>query len=282
MLLTRAPAIDTTESSPRTTRRMSSSSSAASSNSSIASSAASSRPSSATFASSTTTTTHTTTPLSLKLAATSPTASPLQARGPLLSSANPQRPHAGHHCPVSFLKSSPSAPCLPTGATSPAYPASIASPSAPAALSLSSKPLVVRCEVRTRIPSEFGGSCYLHLYTNSWDQEEHMAIVYGETIRSRTLDEVRPGDTDRERLLRGAKPFQASPAVSASASADSPPLTRIHSCCFTGEALGSLRCDCAEQLQQAMRLMGEEGKGVVLYLKQEGRGIGLREKMRFS
>ena len=58
------------------------------------------------------------------------------------------------------------------------------------------------------------------------------------------------------------------------------PLTRIHSECFTGDLLGSLRCDCGPQLRGAIRRMGEEGAGVLLYLAQEGRGIGLVNKLR--
>ncbi len=58
------------------------------------------------------------------------------------------------------------------------------------------------------------------------------------------------------------------------------PLTRIHSECFTGDLLGSLRCDCGAQLHGAIRRMGEEGAGVLLYLSQEGRGIGLVNKLR--
>ncbi len=57
-------------------------------------------------------------------------------------------------------------------------------------------------------------------------------------------------------------------------------LTRIHSECFTGDLLGSLRCDCGPQLKGAIRRMGEEGTGVLLYLAQEGRGIGLVNKLR--
>ena len=57
-------------------------------------------------------------------------------------------------------------------------------------------------------------------------------------------------------------------------------LVRIHSECFTGDVLGSLRCDCGPQLKQAMRLIGQEERGVILYLRQEGRGIGLRDKLR--
>jgi GTP cyclohydrolase II len=58
------------------------------------------------------------------------------------------------------------------------------------------------------------------------------------------------------------------------------PLVRIHSECFTGDVLGSLRCDCGPQLRQAMRRMAAEGAGVLLYMAQEGRGIGLANKLR--
>ena len=61
---------------------------------------------------------------------------------------------------------------------------------------------------------------------------------------------------------------------------DKPVLARLHSACFTGDVLGSLKCDCGAQLQAAMRQMGDEGAGVLLYLNQEGRGIGLANKMR--
>jgi len=57
-------------------------------------------------------------------------------------------------------------------------------------------------------------------------------------------------------------------------------LTRVHSECFTGEVLGSLRCDCAEQLSGAMQAIGKAGRGVLVYLRQEGRGIGLADKLR--
>jgi GTP cyclohydrolase II len=61
---------------------------------------------------------------------------------------------------------------------------------------------------------------------------------------------------------------------------DEAPLVRIHSECFTGDLLGSLRCDCGAQLQGAIQRMGQEGSGVLLYLSQEGRGIGLVNKLR--
>lgn len=59
-----------------------------------------------------------------------------------------------------------------------------------------------------------------------------------------------------------------------------PVLTRVHSSCFTGDILHSMRCDCGEQLEAAMRMIEEEGKGCVLYMNQEGRGIGLINKLK--
>src|SRR3954447_24296202 len=58
------------------------------------------------------------------------------------------------------------------------------------------------------------------------------------------------------------------------------PLVRIHSQCFTGEVLGSLRCDCNDQLEMAMRVIADEGRGLVIYEYQEGRGIGLMAKLQ--
>lgn len=61
---------------------------------------------------------------------------------------------------------------------------------------------------------------------------------------------------------------------------DEPVLTRVHSSCFTGDILGSLRCDCGEQLHKAMEMVQKEGRGVILYMNQEGRGIGLLNKLK--
>lgn len=63
-------------------------------------------------------------------------------------------------------------------------------------------------------------------------------------------------------------------------SAADPVLLRLHSECLTGDAFGSLRCDCGEQLQAALQHIATEGRGVILYLRQEGRGIGLANKIR--
>jgi 3,4-dihydroxy 2-butanone 4-phosphate synthase / GTP cyclohydrolase II len=62
--------------------------------------------------------------------------------------------------------------------------------------------------------------------------------------------------------------------------ANEPVLVRVHSSCFTGDILGSLRCDCGEQLHSALQMVEQEGKGVVLYMNQEGRGIGLFNKLK--
>jgi len=62
--------------------------------------------------------------------------------------------------------------------------------------------------------------------------------------------------------------------------ADQPVLVRIHSECLTGDVFGSLRCDCGEQIEMALTILGKEGAGVFLYMRQEGRGIGLHNKIK--
>ena len=59
-----------------------------------------------------------------------------------------------------------------------------------------------------------------------------------------------------------------------------PILVRVHSSCFTGDILGSLRCDCGDQLNDSIQMIEKEGKGIVLYMNQEGRGIGLSNKLK--
>jgi len=61
---------------------------------------------------------------------------------------------------------------------------------------------------------------------------------------------------------------------------ESPPLVRIHSECLTGDVFGSVRCDCREQLVASLTMIAEEGRGILVYLRQEGRGIGLANKLR--
>jgi 3,4-dihydroxy 2-butanone 4-phosphate synthase/GTP cyclohydrolase II len=95
----------------------------------------------------------------------------------------------------------------------------------------------------TRIPT-VDGEFTLSLYENSVDDKDHLALIYGRV-------------EEKENVL-----------------------VRVHSECFTGDVLGSLRCDCGEQLNASMRRIAEEGAGVLLYLRQEGRGIGLLNKLR--
>lgn len=132
----------------------------------------------------------------------------------------------------------------------------------------------VACEVRARIPYP-GGSFYLHLYTNSADGKEHLALVFGDAIKSASLERVVAGETAEQRAIRGAS--AQGPQHTALAG---PPIVRLHSECYTGETVSSTRCDCGAQLAQAMQLMGSRGCGVVIYLRQEGRNIGLRDKLK--
>lgn len=164
----------------------------------------------------------------------------------------------------------------------------------------------VECVVRARIPTTTGAEMFLHLYQNDADNKEHLAIVFGNNIRSRSLDRVREGETEMDRMVRGAYVGRLHPGRVSSRYDDEPqpstaqsplsqaPLVRIHSECYTGETAWSARCDCGEQLDEAARLMSEvsasseEGGavssdspgGVIIYLRQEGRGIGLGEKLK--
>ncbi|PVV01574.1 hypothetical protein BB560_004003 [Smittium megazygosporum] len=151
--------------------------------------------------------------------------------------------------------------------------------------------LAVECQVRARIPYP-SGHFYLHLYTNTKDKKEHLALVFGDKIRSSSLDAVRPCESETDRKIRGALLDPPNPAESAKtakaaktteateATALSSPLVRIHSECYTGETVSSTRCDCGYQLAEAMHMMSQKGSGVVVYLRQEGRDIGLMEKLK--
>lgn len=169
----------------------------------------------------------------------------------------------------------------------------------------------VNCVVRARIPTVTGAEMFLHLYHNDVDGKEHLAIVFGSDIRSRSLDAPRAGESELDRMIRGAyvgrlhpgrlssrhdpdssemRPKSSTSNTSTEAPAqraDEPeqslaPLVRIHSECYTGETAWSARCDCGEQLDEAARLMSlpECPGGVIVYLRQEGRGIGLGEKLK--
>ncbi|SPJ71968.1 probable GTP cyclohydrolase II [Fusarium torulosum] len=154
----------------------------------------------------------------------------------------------------------------------------------------------VECIVRARIPTTAGTEMFLHLYTNNVDNKEHLAIVFGKNIRSKSLDAVREGETEMDRMVRGAYTGTLFPGRTTSGigpatpqeeqppqQPDQPPLVRIHSECYTGETAWSARCDCGEQLDEAARLMGLPGNksgGIIIYLRQEGRGIGLGEKLK--
>ncbi|AQS49597.1 GTP cyclohydrolase II [Thioclava nitratireducens] len=95
-----------------------------------------------------------------------------------------------------------------------------------------------------RVPMRAAEAGRLHIFRPDNGAEEHYAIEIGRPDRSK------------------------------------PVLARLHSACFTGDVLGSLKCDCGPQLDAALTLMGHEGAGILLYLNQEGRGIGLANKMR--
>lgn len=152
----------------------------------------------------------------------------------------------------------------------------------------------VQCIVRARIPTVNGTEMFLHLYTNNVDNKEHLAIVFGKHIRSTSLDAPREGETEMDRMIRGAYtgrlyPGRVTSGADAEPSQESnekpaePPLVRIHSECYTGETAWSARCDCGEQLDEAARLMAlpeNKAGGIIVYLRQEGRGIGLGEKLK--
>lgn len=104
--------------------------------------------------------------------------------------------------------------------------------------------LTVRRVGEAHLPTCHGGDFKVIAYESEVDQGVHVALVKGE---------ITPDD---------------------------PVLVRVHSQCLTGDVFGSLRCDCGSQLQAAMRIIAAEGKGVILYMRQEGRGIGLANKIK--
>src|SRR5260221_5652980 len=103
--------------------------------------------------------------------------------------------------------------------------------------------ICVKVEAVAALPTRFGDFRIVAFWNNR-DREEHVALVHGDVL--------------------------GQPNVP----------TRLHSECLTGDALGSLRCDCRDQLEGALRVLGASERGVLLYLRQEGRGIGLTNKVR--
>ncbi|RJQ70197.1 MAG: bifunctional 3,4-dihydroxy-2-butanone-4-phosphate synthase/GTP cyclohydrolase II [Desulfobacteraceae bacterium] len=104
--------------------------------------------------------------------------------------------------------------------------------------------LFVHRAAETTIPTEHGGEFRIIAFENDVDEQLHIALVKGE---------IDPGK---------------------------PVLVRVHSECMTGDIFGSLRCDCGDQLHKAMSMLAKEGSGVIIYLRQEGRGIGLVNKLK--
>jgi 3,4-dihydroxy 2-butanone 4-phosphate synthase/GTP cyclohydrolase II len=102
----------------------------------------------------------------------------------------------------------------------------------------------VRRSAEATIPTAFGGEFKMVAFENDVDHLLHIALIKGE---------IHP---------------------------DKPVLVRVHSECMTGDIFGSLRCDCGDQLHKAMEMIDKEGTGVILYLRQEGRGIGLVNKLK--
>jgi len=102
----------------------------------------------------------------------------------------------------------------------------------------------VRRAVETSIPTDVAGELRIIVYENDMEDFQHIALVKG------------------------------------AVSGETPVLVRVHSECFTGDVMRSLRCDCRDQLHQAMEMIGKEGTGVILYVRQEGRGIGLVNKLK--
>lgn len=103
--------------------------------------------------------------------------------------------------------------------------------------------ICVHIEAMAELPTRFG-DFHIVAFSNNRDDKEHVAIIKGDVI-----------------------------------GADDVPV-RLHSECLTGDALGSLRCDCRDQLEASLRTIGQMERGMVLYLRQEGRGIGLVNKIR--
>jgi len=102
---------------------------------------------------------------------------------------------------------------------------------------------LVHRSVTAKLPTRYG-TFTVHMYEDDLNKEHHLAIVHGDVAGKKDV------------------------------------LVRVHSSCFTGDTLGSLRCDCGEQLHRALERISHEDRGVLLYMHQEGRGIGLENKLK--
>lgn len=102
---------------------------------------------------------------------------------------------------------------------------------------------LVECDTVAKLPTVYG-EFEIRYYISKTDEQEHVALVKGDV------------------------------------NTDEPVLVRVHSECLTGDVFGSARCDCGDQLHAAMKKISEEGRGVIIYMRQEGRGIGLRAKLK--
>lgn len=109
---------------------------------------------------------------------------------------------------------------------------------------LISKESLVKRMVETNLPSKYGGDFQMIVYENVVDTHHHIALVKGEW------------EEDEEVLVR------------------------VHSECLTGDCLGSMRCDCGDQLENSMKMIAKHGKGAIVYMRQEGRGIGFLNKIK--
>jgi 3,4-dihydroxy 2-butanone 4-phosphate synthase/GTP cyclohydrolase II len=107
--------------------------------------------------------------------------------------------------------------------------------------------------VKVKLPTEWG-DFDVHVFVSDFDESPHLALCYGGI-----------GETDEQGRIKVQ---------------ESPVLVRVHSECLTGDVLASLRCDCGPQLHRAMQGIVAEGRGVLLYMRQEGRGIGLKNKLK--
>lgn len=107
---------------------------------------------------------------------------------------------------------------------------------------------------------------------------------HNEKLVSRTAEALLPTKYgDAKIMVFGVKHEPDEPiavVIGEPENQEKPPLVRLHSSCFTGDLIASLRCDCGDQLDLALRMISEEGHGVLVYLPQEGRGIGLAEKVK--